>query len=137
VPRLDRPALVHAGLAALAVALVVKAAEVQLVHADDWRKRAARQQLADAALPAPRGTIVDATGRVLVESRELVRLRVAPRDVRDRPRLGRLLAGAGVPRDVRAARHRHHAQVGGAARRAPAERRGGRHRDARRAPAAR
>jgi cell division protein FtsI (penicillin-binding protein 3) len=99
VPRLDRPALVHAGLAALAVALVVKAAEVQLVHAGDWRKRAARQQISDAALPAPRGTIVDATGRVLVESRQLVRLRVAPREVRDRARLARLLAAAHVPKE--------------------------------------
>lgn len=98
LPRLDRPTVVHGVLVAFAVALVGKAASVQLLHADDWRKKAERQQIAGASLPAPRGTIVDANGRVLVESRELVRLRVAPKDVRDRAALRRRLLQVGVPK---------------------------------------
>ncbi|GLC26481.1 penicillin-binding protein 3 [Roseisolibacter agri] len=80
-----------------AVALIGKAAQVQLFQADRWRESAARQQIADASLPAPRGLISDASGRVLVESRELVHLRVAPREVTDRDALRKRLSAAGVP----------------------------------------
>ncbi|GJG87681.1 hypothetical protein tb265_28620 [Gemmatimonadetes bacterium T265] len=96
LPRFDRPAVVHGALVLFAAAIVAKAAQVQLFQADRWRTSAARQQVADASLPAPRGAVTDANGRVLVESRELVQLRVAPREVRDRAGLRRALAAAGV-----------------------------------------
>lgn len=96
IPRLDRPAIVHGALVCFVVAVVGKAAHVQLVQADRWRAGAVRQQVADASLPAPRGDVTDASGRVLVESRELVRLRVAPPEVRDRAALRRALVAAGV-----------------------------------------
>jgi cell division protein FtsI (penicillin-binding protein 3) len=99
VPRFDRPAIIHGSLVAFAAALVGKAAQVQLLQADRWRASAERQQIADASLPAPRGLIADASGRVLVESRELVQLRVAPREVRDRAVLRRALNGAGVQKE--------------------------------------
>ena len=97
MPRFDRAAIIHASLAAFALALVVKAAQVQLWQHDRWTERASKQHFRDASLPAPRGVVTDATGRVLVESRELVQLRVAPKEVKDLKRLGRLLAAAGVP----------------------------------------
>ena len=99
MPRPDRLAIVHGSLVVFAVALIGKAAQVQLFQADRWRESAARQQISDASLPAPRGLISDASGRVLVESRELVHLRVAPREVTDRAALAKRLATAGIPAD--------------------------------------
>ncbi len=94
---MDRPAVVHGALVLFVGAIVVKAAQVQLLQRDRWRTSAERQQVADASTPAPRGAVTDAGGRVLVESRELVQLRVAPREVKDRAALRRALAAAGVP----------------------------------------
>lgn len=95
--RFDRSTIIHAALALFAVGIIGKAAHVQLWQREKWIARAAQQHFAGDTLPAPRGVITDASGRVLVESRELVRLRVAPRDLRDRTRVGRLLARAKVP----------------------------------------
>ena len=92
----DRPRLIHVSLALFALAVIGRAAQVQLLDGDRWRARARDQQVAAAPLPAPRGAIRDAGGDVLVESREMVRLRVAPREVRDRARLGKLMARAGI-----------------------------------------
>lgn len=92
----DRPRLIHAALALFAVAVVGRAAKVQLLDAERWRARALDQQVAAAPLPAPRGAILDAGGQVLVESREMVRLRVAPREVRERGQLARLMQRAGI-----------------------------------------
>ncbi len=89
--------MVHGALVLFVGAIVVKAAQVQLFQAERWRTSAARQQVADASLPAPRGAVTDASGRVLVESRQLVQLRVAPREVQDRVALRRALTAAGVP----------------------------------------
>lgn len=83
-------------LALFALALVGRAAKVQLLDSDRWRSRARYQQVAASPLPAPRGMIRDASGDVLVESREMVRLRVAPRELKSPAQLGKLLANAGV-----------------------------------------
>ncbi|MGZ8469617.1 MAG: peptidoglycan D,D-transpeptidase FtsI family protein [Gemmatirosa sp.] len=97
MPRPDRLAIIHGSLVVFAVALIAKAAQVQLFQAERWRASAARQQISDASLPAPRGLISNASGRVLVESRELVHLRVAPRELRDRETLRKRLTAVGVP----------------------------------------
>ncbi|MDA1082041.1 MAG: penicillin-binding transpeptidase domain-containing protein [Gemmatimonadetes bacterium] len=105
-----RTALVQGGLIVFALALIGRSAQVQLVQRDMWRARASAQQLAANPLPAPRGTILDATGVVLVESRQLVKLSVAPREVvadqRNRgdgrarmAALADVLSGVGVPAD--------------------------------------
>src|SRR5689334_14380631 len=99
MPRIDRSTVIHGALALFAVGIIGKAAHVQLWQREKWLARAAQQHFAGDTLPAPRGVITDASGRVLVESRELVRLRVAPRELKDRPRVGRLLARAKVPND--------------------------------------
>ncbi len=93
---IDRSTVVHGALVLFSAAIVAKAGQVQIAQRDQWRARAQQMHFADASLPAPRGTITDASGRVLAESRELVRFNVAPGEVRDRKALGRQLARHGV-----------------------------------------
>ncbi|HEY2377180.1 MAG TPA: penicillin-binding transpeptidase domain-containing protein [Gemmatimonadaceae bacterium] len=92
--RSRRIKIVHALLALFALAVIGQAAHVQLLQRNTWRARAARQQLAPREMPAPRGEILDAAGLVLAQSREMVQLEVAPREVRaqDRVELHRALA---------------------------------------------
>lgn len=95
--RVSRVGLVHGAFVLFAIALVGRAAWVQLGQADRWRERARGQQVTPTALPAPRGAILDAAGTVLVESRSLVRLAVAPTEVRDVRVLRAALTALGVP----------------------------------------
>jgi len=92
--RSRRIKIAHALLAVFALAVIGQAAHVQLMQGNTWRARAARQQLAPRLTPAPRGEILDAAGLVLAQSREMVQLEVAPREVRpqDRAALHRALA---------------------------------------------
>ena len=94
--RTSRIGLAHSMLAGFAIAILVKAASVQLVHGREWRARAERQQSSEKTIPAPRGDILDATHRVLAQSREMVRLEIAPREVNDPQKLRRALAKLGV-----------------------------------------
>ena len=84
--------MAHAVLAAFAIAILIKAADVQLVQGTRWRARAERQQTAEKIVPAPRGDILDATHRVLAQSRETVRLEIAPRQVKEPRKLKAALA---------------------------------------------
>jgi cell division protein FtsI (penicillin-binding protein 3) len=95
-PRLSRIGIVHLTMCVFALALVGRAAQVQLWQGRAWAERAARQHVAAAEVPAPRGDILDATGLPLVQSRELVGLRIAPKEVKDRRALAKALAKAGV-----------------------------------------
>jgi cell division protein FtsI (penicillin-binding protein 3) len=107
-----RTTLIHLSLLLFAAALVARAAQVQLWQGGTWAKRAQRQHWANADVPARRGAILDAAGAPLAENRELVRLSIAPREVRDAGRLSRELARSGVPRDwVRRASDRKRAWV--------------------------
>lgn len=90
---ISRTGLVHGGFVLFASVLVGRAAYVQLLHGSEWRARARRLHEAGAPVQAPRGMILDATGTLLVESRELVRLEVAPREIAGLPKLG-------TPRDT-------------------------------------
>jgi cell division protein FtsI (penicillin-binding protein 3) len=92
VIRSRRIGLSHLALAVFAVAILAKAVSVQLVHGGEWRRRAQSQQLATRNVPAPRGEILDATHRVLAQSREMIRLEIAPREVKDPKRLRSALA---------------------------------------------
>ncbi|HET7459393.1 MAG TPA: penicillin-binding transpeptidase domain-containing protein [Gemmatimonadaceae bacterium] len=94
--RLDRLGIVHGVLALFAVALVGKAGKEQLWRGDYWSRLAERQHYIADSLPAPRGEILDATGTTLAESRELVQLKVAPREVKNRRTLAAALRRAGV-----------------------------------------
>jgi cell division protein FtsI (penicillin-binding protein 3) len=95
----DRFTLVEWGIALFALAILGKAAKVQLYEGDKWEKAALRQQTRLEQLPAPRGRIRDATGMPLVESRQMVTLSIAPLEVRhsDRTTLSRTLRKLQVP----------------------------------------
>jgi len=84
-------------LALFALAIVGKAAQVQLGQRARWAARAERQQGAERVVPAPRGEILDAEGHTLAQSRETVKLDVAPPEVRNRAALRAALLKAGVP----------------------------------------
>ena len=79
--RASRVGLTHAAFLLFAVVLAGRAAQVQLFQTAAWRAKARQQQLSASPLPAPRGMILDESGAMLVESRQLVRLNVAPREV--------------------------------------------------------
>lgn len=95
--RPSRVGLVHLVLALFALAIVGKAASVQLVQRARWAARAERQQSTERVVPAPRGDILDADGQMLAQSRETVKLDVAPPEVRDHAALRTALLKAGVP----------------------------------------
>ncbi|MGV3708473.1 MAG: penicillin-binding transpeptidase domain-containing protein [Gemmatimonas sp.] len=101
-----RAALVHGSLVLFAMALIARAIQVQLIDGPYWAANAAKQQIRQSDLPAPRGQILDERGVVLAESRELVKLVLAPNEIRrdvkaktdDRRELSRALTSLGLPR---------------------------------------
>lgn len=112
--RSRRIKIVHALLAAFALVVIGQAAHVQLLQGHAWRARAARQQFAPREMPAPRGDILDAAGLVLAQSREMVQLEIAPREVRaaERSTLRRVLTKEKVkPEWIRRALDPRHAWV--------------------------
>lgn len=99
-----RSALVHGGLALFALAIIGRAAQLQLVEGEQWAQVASAQQIRRDTVEPPRGALVDANGNVLVETRELIRINITPRNVRrskkhDDPKgtLRRQLGRLGVP----------------------------------------
>ena len=78
-----RAMLVHAGLVLFAVAILARAVQLQIVEHDTWLRVADRQHVDQQTVKPLRGAITDATGTVLVESREQVKLSIAPREIRD------------------------------------------------------
>src|SRR5687767_3539263 len=95
VVRLSRISAIRLTLFLFALALIGQAARVQLVEGKEWSQRALRQQFRTGPITAPRGDILDATGNVLAESRELFRLNIAPREVKNRRALARALTESG------------------------------------------
>jgi len=93
----SRVGLVNLGLALFALAIVGKAAKVQLWQGRAWAASAQRQQSTERVIPAPRGEILDAAGETLAQSRETVKLDVAPPEVKNRRALREALLAAGVP----------------------------------------
>lgn len=79
-----------------AFSLIVKAGYEQLFRHDYWSKIGQRQHFASSDLPAPRGQILDAGGQTLVESREMVRISIAPQQVKNRAALANWLKVASV-----------------------------------------
>jgi cell division protein FtsI (penicillin-binding protein 3) len=96
VLRTDRVGLVHLSLLAFALALVGRAAQVQLFQRRQWATLAAQEHFVPASNTPPRGPILDVTESVVAESRDLVHFSVAPMQVRDPAALARALTRAGV-----------------------------------------
>jgi cell division protein FtsI (penicillin-binding protein 3) len=99
VIKVSRVGVVHGAFVCFAVALVGRAAWVQLGQTERWRDRARGQQVASAEVPAVRGAILDASGQVLVESRAVVRLAVAPTELRKPQDLEKILRRERVPEE--------------------------------------
>ena len=97
MPRFTRSQMVHGALAAFGALLVIRAAQVQLWEGRDWAARAHKQHYGAKEVPAPRGALLDARGVPLAQSRELVKLSIAPQEVRDRDALRHSLRELGVP----------------------------------------
>ena len=105
--RVSRVGVVNGAFVLFAVALLGRAAWVQVGQADHWRARATGQQKVETEIPAARGAILDAAGTVLVESRALVRLDIAPTEVKETRELAAALKRVGVaPEFVRRATDR-------------------------------
>jgi cell division protein FtsI (penicillin-binding protein 3) len=79
------------------VAIIVQAARVQLINGHKWSTRADRQQVREREIPAPRGRILDESGRILAQNNDKVRLDITPREVRERGKLESILARVNVP----------------------------------------
>jgi cell division protein FtsI (penicillin-binding protein 3) len=79
----SRVAVVHAFFVLFAIALVARAAKVQVVDGKHWVARGKRQHFFASSLSAPRGEILDASGNTLVESREMTRVALSLPEVRD------------------------------------------------------
>ena len=90
--RSRRIGLAHATLAVFALAILIQSARVQLAQGKAWRARAERQQSSERTVPAPRGDILDATHHVLAQSREMLRLEIAPREVKEPRKLRKALS---------------------------------------------
>ena len=98
----SRVGLIHLALALFAVAIVGRSAKVQILQRGKWAASALHQQSTESAIPAPRGDILDAAGETMAQSRETVKLDVAPRELRDPRRLRSALLRAGVPAEFAA-----------------------------------
>ena len=95
----SRLELIHASLLLCAAGVVIRAAQVQLWQRGQWSARAQRQQFANDVVPAPRCDIVDVDGVPLAQNRAMLKVSIAPRELRDRAAATRALAAAGVPSD--------------------------------------
>jgi cell division protein FtsI (penicillin-binding protein 3) len=90
----SRITLVGVAFLLAALAILARAVEVQLVHGDRWRRRAAEQQTVRVGLPARRGALLDRNGVQLAVSQESYGVGVAPREVSDPSHAAALLARA-------------------------------------------
>ena len=95
----SRVGIIHLSLAAFVVALVVQTARVQLFQKHKWAASALHQQSTSSEIPAPRGDILDERGQTLAQSRETVKLDIAPPEVGSLIKLRAALVRAGIARD--------------------------------------
>ena len=90
----------------IATAVILgRTGQLALVQREEWLAKADQQHADGLDLPAPRGTIYDRNGTPLAASRDVYRIALAPREVKDRAALERALQEvAGLrPRDARKA----------------------------------
>ncbi|MES2178573.1 MAG: penicillin-binding protein 2 [Gemmatimonadota bacterium] len=95
----SRVGAIHLGLALFVVAILVKAGEIQFVEGRRLTASAVHQQSTASEIPAARGEILDSRGEMLAQSRETVKLDVAPKELRDPRKLAVALTRARVPKE--------------------------------------
>ena len=93
----SRVGTIHLLLALFVVALLVKTARVQLLDGRRLAASGARQQSTTSNIPAPRGEIFDSRGELLAQSRETVKLDIAPKELRDVRKLRVAMQRAHIP----------------------------------------
>jgi cell division protein FtsI (penicillin-binding protein 3) len=102
-----RIAAVQFGFALGILAILARAAQLQLVQGDRWADQALRQRTERAVLPARRGALYDRNGVPLAVSQEFYHVGVAPNELADSRSAARLLSGnlgvsrSGLERDLR------------------------------------
>jgi cell division protein FtsI (penicillin-binding protein 3) len=97
--RPSRTTLIGSAFVLAALAIVARAVDVQLVHGDEWRRRAAEQQTVRVELAARRGGLFDRHGVALALSQETYGVGLAPREISEPARAATLLARVlGAPR---------------------------------------
>jgi len=87
-----RVQVVAAAMAAGLAALIVRAAQVQLIEGGRWSTEARVQRTEQIVLAARRGALVDRHGRPLARTVETYHVGVAPNELRDPARDGALIA---------------------------------------------
>jgi cell division protein FtsI (penicillin-binding protein 3) len=97
--RPSRVGIIHLGLAIFVVALLVKTAKVQLWEGKRLTAMGVHQQSTERTIPAPRGNILDSREQMLAQSRETVKLDIAPPEVRDLVKLRVALQRAKIPHE--------------------------------------
>jgi cell division protein FtsI (penicillin-binding protein 3) len=103
-----RIAVVQLGFALAVLAILARAAQLQLFQGRRWAEQAARQRTERAVLPAKRGGLFDRTGVPLALSQEFYHVGVAPNELANARAAGRQLirclgvTPATVWRDLRA-----------------------------------
>lgn len=95
---LVRIAAVQLGFGLIIVAILARAAQLQLFQGDRWADQARRQRTERAVLPARRGGLFDRNGSPLALSQEFYHIGIAPNEVTDARAASRLLSRQlGIP----------------------------------------
>ena len=90
---LARIAAVQLGFALVIVAILARAAQLQLIQGDRWAEQARRQRTERTVLPARRGGLYDRNGVPLAISQEFYHVGIAPNELADTRAAGRLISG--------------------------------------------
>ncbi len=94
-----RIGIIHLCTALFVVALLVKTARVQFWQRKTLVADAVHQQSTSRIIPASRGDILDSRGTTIAQSREMVKLDIAPKEVRDITKLKIALVRAKIPHE--------------------------------------
>jgi cell division protein FtsI (penicillin-binding protein 3) len=93
-----RIAAVQLGLAVGLLAVVARAAQLQIVDHGEWEAKAAAQRTVREELPARRGVIYDRRGVALAVTQEFYHVGIAPEQVKDAAEVARKVsASTGIP----------------------------------------
>jgi cell division protein FtsI (penicillin-binding protein 3) len=89
---------VELALLVAVAAVILRAAQLQIVQGGHWSREAARLRTTHESTPARRGTIYDRNGSPLAVTQEFYHLGIAPNEVTDRAELVRRVSrGLGIP----------------------------------------
>jgi penicillin-binding protein 2 len=91
-----RLVVLAATLVALFALIVARLWVLQVLQTQYWRGQAENNRLRRIPLEAPRGTVTDIHGEIILDSRPAYQLLLFPEEMKDRPRTEAFLVGIGV-----------------------------------------